>query len=724
MKFLSSLLAVFFLIPSVLAADRITLSIVITNTPALSDTLTVNGNIRTWTTNVTTPSTQFLIGAAIGAHTTNMWTGIVGTPYTGLTPQWIATNQVNLIGSVGGALTASSAGTWGTLTLSTQTVTTLQAVRVPITGEPTATVRTNIASLLVSNVFNLGLSTEKILPSSTVMENFVNTSTAQTIAGTKTFNANLNIHTNATVEYYLSDANFFTNSLLRFWEGSYLTFDTNVYVLDQHGNTNWAFSTIETTNKVTTLIEVTNKITALKAADNTWTGANTFNLITGSGVTNSTFTNNVFKGSANTWSGNIDFTRVNHTSLANGNNAGVDFGASTIYAKITPGPTAAFSIAGFTNTTNGRFLIVENATGHPLTILHNSGVDPTAANRIHTMSGADVSSSGNAVAQFVYDSEISRWKMVTWEIGGGTGTIINPTDGYTPYRVNGTTFGNSPWYRISTNALGFNGTNWFFHTSGGVNNVFAGDGAGDAVTTATDSTGMGNNALGQATSAIRNTAFGSGTLSSVITGGQNTAVGHQAGLSFTDFSGSFFGHGAGASATTAQSPALFGQAAGNALTTGARVTSVGAQSSFYNVAGADSFAGGYQAGAHATNISQSIIIGSQPLHGSERIDREYVNSIIVGYRSASLTNNVKGITNSIYIGSNLLPAENNIAVIGTNGVTVLYLNGTVGWFRGTGTPEAAVIAPIGSFYSREDGGAGTSFYVKESGTGNTGWVAK
>ena len=44
--------------------------------------------------------------------------------------------------------------------------------------------------------------------------------------------------------------------------------------------------------------------------------------------------------------------------------------------------------------------------------------------------------------------------------------------------------------------------------------------------------------------------------------------------------------------------------------------------------------------------------------------------------------------------------------------------------KGTGTPEAAVTAPIGAVYHRTDGGAGTSFYVKESGTGNTGWVAK
>lgn len=43
---------------------------------------------------------------------------------------------------------------------------------------------------------------------------------------------------------------------------------------------------------------------------------------------------------------------------------------------------------------------------------------------------------------------------------------------------------------------------------------------------------------------------------------------------------------------------------------------------------------------------------------------------------------------------------------------------------GSGTPEAAVTAPVGSLFMRSDGGASTSFYVKESGAGNTGWVAK
>lgn len=43
---------------------------------------------------------------------------------------------------------------------------------------------------------------------------------------------------------------------------------------------------------------------------------------------------------------------------------------------------------------------------------------------------------------------------------------------------------------------------------------------------------------------------------------------------------------------------------------------------------------------------------------------------------------------------------------------------------GTGSPEGVVSAPVGSLFLRSDGGAGTTLYVKESGTGNTGWVAK
>jgi len=57
--------------------------------------------------------------------------------------------------------------------------------------------------------------------------------------------------------------------------------------------------------------------------------------------------------------------------------------------------------------------------------------------------------------------------------------------------------------------------------------------------------------------------------------------------------------------------------------------------------------------------------------------------------------------------------------------TWLVNDGLVQEWAGFGTPEAVVVAPIGSTYRRLNGGAATSYYVKESGAGlNTGWVAK
>ena len=44
--------------------------------------------------------------------------------------------------------------------------------------------------------------------------------------------------------------------------------------------------------------------------------------------------------------------------------------------------------------------------------------------------------------------------------------------------------------------------------------------------------------------------------------------------------------------------------------------------------------------------------------------------------------------------------------------------------RGTGSPEGVVTAGIGTLYTRTDGGVGSTLYVKESGSGNTGWSAK
>jgi len=56
--------------------------------------------------------------------------------------------------------------------------------------------------------------------------------------------------------------------------------------------------------------------------------------------------------------------------------------------------------------------------------------------------------------------------------------------------------------------------------------------------------------------------------------------------------------------------------------------------------------------------------------------------------------------------------------------SALHSNITAQIISGANSPESVVTANVGSLFLRTNGGAGTTLYVKESGTGNTGWVAK
>jgi hypothetical protein len=67
----------------------------------------------------------------------------------------------------------------------------------------------------------------------------------------------------------------------------------------------------------------------------------------------------------------------------------------------------------------------------------------------------------------------------------------------------------------------------------------------------------------------------------------------------------------------------------------------------------------------------------------------------------------------------------SIPTLNTSNLTAhaVNVNGAT-WYSGTGSPEGAVVAGVGSMFTRTDGGPGTTLYVKESGSGNTGWTAK
>lgn len=104
--------------------------------------------------------------------------------------------------------------------------------------------------------------------------------------------------------------------------------------------------------------------------------------------------------------------RYNNTSLANGNNAAISV-STNIYVKVS-GPSGAFAINGIVGGTDGRIIILENATGQTMTIANDSGVDPAATNRIYTGTGADVAMTGNPqIVELFYDSGSTHWVMFT-----------------------------------------------------------------------------------------------------------------------------------------------------------------------------------------------------------------------------------------------------------------------------------------------------------------------
>jgi hypothetical protein len=73
------------------------------------------------------------------------------------------------------------------------------------------------------------------------------------------------------------------------------------------------------------------------------------------------------------------------------------------------------------------------------------------------------------------------------------------------------------------------------------------------------------------------------------------------------------------------------------------------------------------------------------------------------------------------------PADGVIRLTNNAGTSYTRLElgeANLGISRGTGSPEGVVTALVGSLYLRTDGGLLTTLYVKESGTGNTGWAAK
>jgi hypothetical protein len=128
-------------------------------------------------------------------------------------------------------------------------------------------------------------------------------------------------------------------------------------------------------------------------------------------------------------------------------------------------------------------------------------------------------------------------------------------------------------------------------------------------------------------------------------------------------------------------------------------------------------------------VNQSVILGSGA-GANLGNGNTTTGNIIIGYGiaapSASTNNylNIGGVLKgSMSTGAfSLTTAAAGAASLAV--ASILPGAGTAIWTSGSGTPEGAVTAPVGSLFTRTNGGAGTTLYVKESGSGNTGWIGK
>jgi hypothetical protein len=228
-------------------------------------------------------------------------------------------------------------------------------------------------------------------------------------------------------------------------------------------------------------------------------------------------------------------------------------------------------------------------------------------------------------------------------------------------------------------------------------------------------TGVGTATLQNATQADNNVAVGFSACRTNLTPNGNVIVGSSANrLGTVGKENVMLGSGTGYSHGTTNTElfnyrnVFLGYNAASNATEGYLNVFVGALSGFYCTNPLSNTFCGYNTGplsALYSTVTKSICIGAVARTQAD-------NTITIGN---SITETVAG---RIRIGAS---ADQTSTMLGPKTLTIGDSAGA-SIFVGTGTPEAVVTATVGSLFLRTD--AATSLYVKQTGTGNTGWIAK
>jgi hypothetical protein len=459
------------------SAERIRLTVTVTNTAATTNTFTLNAILRTWT-NAHSSSTILTNLTGKNASATNLWDNFSRYPAgSGITHEMMDTNVVRFTAPFGAALSGSSAGGWASLVLSNQSGPNTFTALWPMENMVGPTNRANQGSSLVyglstystnafatnstalSNHITKGASPGQVISSSLdivgtlrsraqafltngftssmtninpVMSNGVNYGSAFRSPGEGTGSeqfgsggaiATTNFGTAigyGTVAGWASFAGGYSASaalsnsvaLGAGAEAGGMSATAVGQNTDAQGYQSSAFGQGSTTG---TADQRSIAIAASTTASNqVMLGSSTHTVvIPGVLSVSGTLTNSTFRGT-NVINGRLDFTAGLRTSLANGYNSGTLLGTN-VYLRMS-GPTEAYTNAGFAAAIDGTWHKVQfDNPGLSYTILADSGIDATAANRVLTGTGALINSTNNpAFVEFIYDSSVSRWRVVSF----------------------------------------------------------------------------------------------------------------------------------------------------------------------------------------------------------------------------------------------------------------------------------------------------------------------
>ena len=122
-----------------------------------------------------------------------------------------------------------------------------------------------------------------------------------------------------------------------------------------------------------------------------------------------------------------------------------------------------------------------------------------------------------------------------------------------------------------------------------------------------------------------------------------------------------------------------------------------------------------------STTAYGFAIGSQsskykrPIDTYDRFEIDHINGRLnFGSGAAALNRYIRPVgTNTLELGSDTVTVTGSLGIGGA----------TTRAYSGTGSPEGAQTGAVGSIYLRTDGTPSGTLYVKESGTGNTGWRA-